>query len=63
MATLCADCRMPVRPVNECICDDDPDDAEASPAAASLTVNVSGSVVSERDLLDTIQSAMLKRGH
>lgn len=25
MATLCAECRMPVRPVNECICDDDPE--------------------------------------
>lgn len=31
MAHICAECRMPVRPVNECICDDDgqPDEAEA----------------------------------
>jgi hypothetical protein len=31
MATLCARCLEPVRPVNECICDDEPD-PEATPA-------------------------------
>jgi hypothetical protein len=33
MATLCAECRMPVRPVNECICDED-DDAAPGPSFA-----------------------------
>jgi hypothetical protein len=32
MATLCAECRMPVRPVNECICDDD--EPQAAPEFA-----------------------------
>lgn len=30
MATLCAECRMPVRPVNECICPED-DEPQAEP--------------------------------
>jgi hypothetical protein len=33
MATLCAECRMPVRPVNECICDDDEPDKDGPEAA------------------------------
>jgi hypothetical protein len=34
MATLCATCRMPVRPVDECICDDGPDGSEDEDEAA-----------------------------
>lgn len=33
MAHICAECRMPVRPVNECICPDDEDDPGGTPAA------------------------------
>ncbi len=29
MATVCRDCRMPVRPVNECICDDAEDESSS----------------------------------
>lgn len=34
MATICAWCRMPVRPVNECICPEEPDQDDDEPDAA-----------------------------
>lgn len=65
MARICKACRQPVDDPRDHDCPEDrePEDGGSPLPAAALTVNVSGSVVSERDLLDTIQSAMLKRGH